>query len=248
MKAEETAAGGPSTHEDELPVSELGAPLANLAFGTRYEQEDLLGEGGMGAVRLYRDRQIGRRVAMKTLRAEHRVRPQSELRFVREARVQGQLEHPSIVPVHELGVDPSGASYFTMKRIRGVDLDTIVTGLAHGVSGLADRWSRRRLLTAFSQVCLTVDFAHQRGVLHRDLKPGNVMLGEFGEVYVLDWGLAKPFAANTIVDEASEPVGLNPATGPAGGASPQTKLGTVLGTPGYIAPELVREIAGSLAP
>jgi len=118
MKAEETAAGGPSTHEDELPVSELGAPLANLAFGTRYEQEDLLGEGGMGAVRLYRDRQIGRRVAMKTLRAEHRVRPQSELRFVREARVQGQLEHPSIVPVHELGVDPVALILPQLEEVR----------------------------------------------------------------------------------------------------------------------------------
>src|SRR5687768_16960491 len=134
MKSKERVVPAKSTQEDELPVSELGAPLANLAFPSRYEPEDLLGEGGMGAVRLYRDRQIGRRVAMKTLRAEHLGRPQSELRFVREARVQGQLEHPSIVPVHELGVDPTGASYFTMKRIRGVDLDTIITALSHGVA------------------------------------------------------------------------------------------------------------------
>jgi serine/threonine-protein kinase len=167
-----------------------------LALGAsdprRYELRDRLGEGGMGTVDLCRDRVIGRDVALKRLHVQGSGAAPSAAtaRFLREARVQGQLEHPAIVPVHDLGVTPDGRPYFTMKRVRGDTLDELLARLAAGDPDTARRFGQRRLLAAFSTVCLAVDFAHSRGVLHRDLKPANVMLGEFGEVNVLDWGLA----------------------------------------------------------
>ncbi len=169
-----------------------GAPAGSLAlqsFETRYQPGELLGEGGMGEVRLARDARIGREVAVKTMRRE--IGARGESRFLREARVQGQLEHPAIVPVYDLGVTRDGETYFTMKRVRGRSLDSILEALAAGELDTVAEFTRRRLLTAFSQVCLAVEFAHARGVLHRDLKPANIMIGDFGEVYVLDWGLAK---------------------------------------------------------
>jgi serine/threonine protein kinase len=210
------------------------APLERLGYAERYERVATLGEGGMGVVALCTDQQIGRRVAMKTMRAEI-VSEQTHARFLREARVQGQLEHPAIVPVYDLGIDPDGSMYFTMKRVRGVTLEEILRGPQ------GEDYSRRRILTAFSSVCLAVDFAHQHGVIHRDLKPENIMLGDYGEVYVLDWGLARVEGADELqvtvrlkahpaVDEVTLRRGKSPA---------QTALGAILGTPGYMAPEQV---------
>src|SRR5262249_39471269 len=112
-------------------------------------------------------------------------------RFLREARVQGQLEHPAIAPVYDLGRTEEGDAFFTMKRVRGRTMKDVIEALASGDEDTIQRFSRRKLLQAFSSVCQAVEFAHSRGVLHRDLKPSNVMLGDFGEVTVLDWGLAK---------------------------------------------------------
>jgi serine/threonine-protein kinase len=162
-------------------------------------------------------------------------------RFMREARVQGQLEHPAIVPVHDLARDPRGAAYFTMKRVRGATLQHVVDALRAGDGPTVERYTRHKLLTAFASVCLSIDFAHAHGVLHRDLKPDNVMLGDFGEVYVLDWGLAKVLPEERIPPSTTgkprtvtldslldaEPVG-------------RTVQGAVLGTPGYMAPEQIR--------
>ncbi|PRP89953.1 Serine/threonine-protein kinase PknD [Enhygromyxa salina] len=166
---------------------------AVIDFAGRYSEQGLLGEGGVGTVSLHEDRQIGRHVAVKRLlpRAGQPLEPAQARRFVQEARVQAQLEHPAVVPVYDLGVDRGGEPWFSMKRVSGVTLAEVVDRLAAGE--VDESWSRRRLLTALSQVCLAVDFAHERGVLHRDLKPENVMLGDYGEVYVLDWGLAKEF-------------------------------------------------------
>ena len=193
----------------------------------RYTNEGLLGEGGMGAVLLCTDRQIGRRVAMKVIRADHRASRRAETRFVREARVQGQLEHPAVVPVYDLGVDPEGAIYFTMKRVRG---DTLGDILARPAGEGA--YSRHKLLSALARVCLAVDFAHRRGVLHRDLKPANVMLGDYGEVYVLDWGLAKLRDAPELDDDDEDRVAVD--------LSGETAPGAILGTPGYMSPEQLR--------
>ena len=214
-------------------VGGVEEPLGPKSFAHRYSRECLLGEGGMGVVSLHQDSQIGRKVAMKVLRPEYKQRPQLVERFVREARVQGQLEHPAVVPVYDLGAGPDGVTYFTMKRIRGVTLADILSGSQQSDPDVEDKYSRRRLLTAFARACLAVDFAHERGVLHRDLKPANLMLGDFGEVYVLDWGLAKlSHEAHDQGGEESIDVPSQP--------SARTQVGVVMGTPGYMSPEQTR--------
>lgn len=209
--------------------------LADAAFALRYEAGEQLGEGGMGIVRACIDRRIGREVAMKIVRPGTGSRGDLKARFLREACVQGQLEHPSVVPVYDLGRDPEGTLYFTMKRVRGATFESIVDSLKEGGADAAKQYSRHKLLSAFASACHAVDFAHSRGVVHRDIKPGNVMLGDFGEVYVLDWGLAK------VIASADPRVSSNPpaiASGSDPGA--KTAVGAAMGTPGYMAPEQVR--------
>jgi serine/threonine protein kinase len=215
-------------------VDALGAPdLRELDYRARYATRSKLGEGGMGEVTLCHDVRIGREVALKRIKRE--VASADALgRFVREARVQGQLEHPAVVPVHDLGITPDGDAYFTMKRIRGMSLHDVLYGLASHDAAMEPRFSRRRLLAAFQNVCLAVDFAHARGVLHRDLKPGNVMLGDFGEVHVIDWGLAKLISAKEM--DTTDLPRVETASGPDGA----TLVGSLMGTPGYMAPEQAR--------
>jgi hypothetical protein len=179
----------------------------------------VLGRGGMGEVILARDPQFGREVALKRMRADAPVGDHAE-RFVREARIQARLDHPSILPVHELGYDGDGRPYFTMKRLVGVTLATLI----------ADPTTpQRRLLGAFVDVCFAIELAHTRGVIHRDLKPSNVMLGDFNDVYVLDWGVAKVLG----IDEPIAPPLYEHEEG-------GTATGAMLGTPGYMAPEQMR--------
>jgi serine/threonine protein kinase len=199
-------------------------PTLNTA---RYESRGLLGAGGMGEVRLSRDQWIGRDVAHKTLHPDVGMSPGGRARFLREIRVQGQLEHPAIVPVYDVGTSASGELWFTMRRIRGQTLAEILDGLARGEASFLARFSRRKLLTAFTSIALVVHYAHTRGVIHRDLKPSNVMLGDFGEVYVLDWGIAKVMGS----EEVTEPV--VPDDEP-------TASGRVIGTLGYMSPEQAR--------
>ncbi|MGO8999468.1 MAG: protein kinase domain-containing protein [Polyangiaceae bacterium] len=202
--------------------------------GSRYTLRDRLGEGGMGEVYLCADHRIGRDIAMKVIRAGRGSSPDARTRFLREARVQGQLEHPSIVPVYDLGRDANGSTYFTMRRLRGKTFEQVIDELRGGVQTTIREWTRHKLLTAFSSVCLAIDFAHSRGVVHRDLKPDNVMLGDFGEVYVLDWGLAK------VVEDATAPESERQRAvtpDPADATAPRTAFGAVMGTPGYMAPE-----------
>ena len=209
------------------PVDPTAASLDGAA--DRYELHRELGRGSMGEVHLCRDAWIGREVAMKVLLPAHRPDPQLRARFLREACVQGQLEHPSIVPVYDVGVDATGAMYFTMKRLRGKTLGEILRGLREKSAEISEQFPLRRLLAAFASVCLTMDFAHTRGVLHRDLKPSNVMLGDFGEVYVLDWGLAK-------LKELSEHDADLAVRDPSSDEI-HTAAGRILGTFGYMAPE-----------
>jgi serine/threonine-protein kinase len=216
----------------------------------RYIGRQQLGLGSMGEVFLCKDVRIGRDVAKKVLLPNHRADATLQARFLRECRIQGQLEHPSIVPVYDLGVEEDGATYFTMKCLRGMTLKQVLRGLRDGDAETTRKYSQRRLLTAFSSVCLTVDFAHSRGVLHRDLKPSNVMLGNYGEVYVLDWGISK------LKQEVAAAAAAARTRGGSGNIIDQddtarrrpvehsddvhTAAGKILGTFGYMAPEQAR--------
>jgi serine/threonine-protein kinase len=208
---------------------------------SRYGKRDTLGQGGMGEVILCLDRRIGRDVAMKIVRSEQISSEVVHRRFLREARVQGQLEHPSIVPVYDLGRSPDGTAYFTMKRLKGLTLAQVLSRLVAGDAEIAARFSSQRLLQAFTQVCQAIDYAHQRGVVHRDLKPANIMLGDYGEVWVLDWGLAR------IASDAEELPAAERVM-PTLDRTPATIAGAVMGTPGYMAPEQVKGRQDQIGP
>jgi eukaryotic-like serine/threonine-protein kinase len=218
-------------------------PLPGAA--ARYRFGDRLGEGGMGEVVLAHDEHIGREVAVKRIRA---LDPTAEdlSRFLREARIQGRLEHPAVVPVHDLAIDRDGRPFFVMKRLTGTTLQELLVRLRAGASGDGGAAVRRRMLRAFVDVCLAIEFAHSRGIVHRDLKPANIMLGDFGEVYVLDWGVAR--ALTEADDPGGPPSGTRPAAADLRLDTGDTLVGTVLGTPAYMAPEqLAGERAGPAA-
>jgi serine/threonine-protein kinase len=213
--------------DDATTATALDATLASpttashATLPTRYRLRGSLGAGGMGEVLLATDTQIDREVAIKRMLLEPS--GPAVARFLREAKVQGRLDHPAIVPVYELSSDAEGRPFFVMKRLAGTTLADV---LAHHTGD--PRYTLQKLLRAFADVCLAVELAHSRNVVHRDLKPANIMLGDFGEVYVLDWGIAR-----VLGETDPDPM--------ASGASGElTQVGAILGTPGYIAPELVR--------
>jgi serine/threonine-protein kinase len=205
---------------EELPGPDRPEPSADAVIGGRYRLGRRIGKGGMGEVIAARDVQVARDVAIKRMRT---AQPSDKAiqRFLREAMVQGRLEHPAIVPVHEIGRDGDGLPYFVMKKLAGTPLVRIMEDRA--------RFPLQRVLRAFADVCLAVEFAHVRGIVHRDLKPDNIMLGDYGEVYVLDWGVAK------IIGEDDEWADIGSGSG-----EHATRAGTAVGTPGYMAPEQVR--------
>jgi eukaryotic-like serine/threonine-protein kinase len=204
---------------------------------TRYELVEKLGEGGMGGVYRVADTELGRQVALKVIRVVDST-GEFAARLMREAKIIAQLEHPGIVPVHDVGTLPDGRVFYTMKLAQGRRLDQY----ALEASGTPER------LRTFQKICEAVSFAHAHNVLHRDLKPQNIMVGTFGEVLVMDWGLAKVLGAEATMNEvpmnvdADYPsVGFRPKARPdASSALPDTAHGAVLGTPGYMAPEQAR--------
>jgi serine/threonine-protein kinase len=211
-----------------------GAAMADAEEPSeRYTLTNLHSMGGIGRVWMARDEVLGRAVALKELRPEYTDRPAVVARFVEEAKITGQLEHPNIVPVYELDRRPAGASpAYTMRFIQGRTLSSACKDYHHKRSlGVARALDLRELLGALVAVCNAVAFAHSRGVIHRDLKGQNVVLGNFGEVIVLDWGLAKLKGS---ADEQPNPVAV---TLTKSDSREETVHGQVLGTPGYMAPE-----------
>ncbi len=192
----------------------------------------------MGAIFQGRDLYLGRDLAVKVMREEHREHPEMVRRFVEEAQIGGQLQHPGIVPVHELGRLPDGRMFIAMKLVRGRTLAALLAARR----GPDDE--RTRFLAVFEQVGQTVAYAHSKGVIHRDLKPSNVMVGSFGEVQVMDWGLAK------VLDLCGQADGDRPSsagddasvirTWRDGSEMMESRPGSVLGTPSYMAPEQAR--------
>jgi len=192
----------------------------------RYRHRTALGQGGMGRVDRVHDLDLVRDVAIKQLRGELCGDPDMIEQFLWEARVTARLDHPHIVPVHDLGSAGDGRRYFTMKLVRGVTLEAVIAGLRAGDPALTAAYGLPRRLRLFLQLCNAIGFAHARGVLHRDLKPANVMVGEFGELLVTDWGLALPLP------------------GPAGddlrALLPAVLAERSAGTPSYMSPEQAR--------
>ncbi|NNE44131.1 MAG: serine/threonine protein kinase [Gemmatimonadetes bacterium] len=208
--------------------------------GTRYEIVERIGRGGMGTVYRAHDESLDRDVALKVLTTAATDAAFAS-RMLREARILARLEHPGIVPVHDVGRLPDGRVWYSMKLVRGARLDVHV--------GTATELPER--LRLFLRICDAVAFAHAHGVIHRDLKPANVMVGPFGEVLVLDWGVAKVMDESAAEAEThltqveapgdDDPAGADPEAATAAAGDPDaTRPGTVLGTPGFMAPEQAR--------
>jgi uncharacterized protein (TIGR03067 family) len=214
----------------------------------RYALTRLLAKGGIGQVWLAHDEDLGREVALKELRPEQASNPAAAARFVEEARIAAQLQHPGIIPVHELSLaSGTQTSFYTMKFVRGRTLaDACKLYHERREAGTASTLELRELLGAFITVCQAVAYAHSRNVIHRDLKPSNVALGEYGEVLVLDFGLSKVVSDGTARDNVDGRIStstdeqaqkLLPVSLPQDDSREKTLQGQVLGTPSYMSPE-----------
>ncbi|HEX5052628.1 MAG TPA: protein kinase [Planctomycetota bacterium] len=240
--------------EQNRPPSH-GRGSSNEPQPSRYRLEGEIARGGMGAILKVWDTDLHRALAMKVILGEEELRiddgSTAEIRlsrFLEEAQITGQLDHPGVVPVHELGVDKGGRVYFTMRLVKGRDLGEIINKSRSGEDG----WSLTRALNVLHRVCETMAYAHTKGVVHRDLKPENIMVGQFGETYAMDWGLARVLGkpdgeaqrrrllANSVAsfvqtDRHGQAVESDPGS--------RTQAGAILGTPYYMPPE---QAAGEL--
>ena len=210
-----------------------GGPGAS-ASGARYELGSSLGTGGAGKVVKARDCEIGRVVALKTLKVGADTEPGIGERFLSEARITAQLEHPNIIPVYDIGRLRAGSPFYTMRVVKQQSLQDVLTS-----PELRRQWPLVRLVGAFVQVSRALAYAHRRGVIHRDIKPENVLLGDYGEVYLADWGNAK-LLSSLGADVSIEPIRLDGEGGEFVRRRRETLPSGLSGTPGYIAPEQIR--------
>jgi serine/threonine-protein kinase len=218
-----------------LPLGPAGAAPAALGpppdTGTRYQAHAEIARGAMGVVYRGRDTAFGRPVAIKFLLAEHLPRPELRWRFAEEVRITAALQHPTVVPVYEAGTCPGGRPFYVMRLVEG---DTLEGLLAARPDPGHDR---SRFLKVFEKVCEGAAFAHSRGVIHRDVKPDNVMVGALGLVKLMDWGVAKVLPQGSVGLAEPEPAPAGEADDP---AALHTRFGRVLGTPAYMSPEQAR--------
>lgn len=223
--------------ETMLPTSEGKASAKSSPQPMRYHILRPHAKGGLGEVLVAEDQELHREVALKRIQDQHADRADSRSRFVLEAEITGRLEHPGIVPVYGLGAYPDGRPYYAMRFIKGQSLKEAVDQF-HRSDAAKDprefRWQVHQFVRRLIDVCDAMHYAHSRGVLHRDLKPGNVMLGRYGETLVVDWGLAKTEGMPDVVERSGE-VPLSPVSGRLSGS--MTVMGSAMGTPQFMSPE-----------
>jgi len=203
---------------------------------SRFLVERALGEGGAGEVLLATDQDIGRQVALKRIRTEIQS-PEALARFIQEIRTVGRLEHPNIVPIHDVGIDEQGGYYFVMKYVRGETLEDVIAGLRAGDPGALAQWPVERRVQIFRGLCEAVAHAHENGFVHRDLKPANVMVGPHGEVLLMDWGIARQQRQDGPPEQRVLGEDRDEIAGDARASWFRTRVGALIGTPAYMAPE-----------
>jgi serine/threonine protein kinase len=245
--------------EQEVPdeIRALLERLGGRGSGVeRYSVGDEVGSGGMGVVFEVLDVDLDRRIAMKVLdpkttrRSVHSSAPQSVSRFLDEARITAQLDHPNIVPVHELGIDAQARLYYTMRLVRGRTLHQVFEQVWKGEEG----WTTTRALAIVLKVCEALSYAHAKGVVHRDVKPNNVLVGRFGEVYLVDWGLARvldredPRDLRIRADQTVDLRSTRHSSDSDSGSPLLTMDGAVIGTPSYMPPEQARGDLAEIGP
>lgn len=226
---------------DTLRSMHFGLPSTDTPTaqfdGERYREVGKLGEGGMASVWKMKDNQLLRDVALKQLHSSKAGSNYEQENFIVEAQITAQLQHPGIVPIHDLQIDDSGRIYFTMREIKGQTLEDIIQAV-HRVSNTRwntthSGWNLRRLIDALENICQTVAYAHSRGVIHQDLKPANIMVGDYGEVLVVDWGVAR---VRSLYTHSPSWVRIK-----ASKEFIEYKKTSVSGTPRYMAPEQIYE-------
>ncbi len=241
----------PSEYIDRFPRRDECVEVARAfvrasSLHRRFNPRELHARGGLGAVFKAHDEELNREVALKKIREERAHDPQSQARFLREAEITGQLEHPGIVPVYSLSRADDGSPFYAMRFVRGETLQAAIArhhGESNGEPGNVSAGSRarrtdasplafRQLLLRFIEVCNPIAYAHSRGVLHRDIKPENIMLGPFGETLVLDWGLTKAVECALGAEPAESTLAASSASG-----TSDTQPGSRIGTLGYMSPE-----------
>ena len=214
------------------------ATIAAPASDVRFQSISRLGEGAMGAIDIARDVYLRRKVALKTVLPGMTGHPEVFGRFLSEMQITAQLEHPNIVPVYALDLSVGGSLGYAMKLVHGRDLETILNEAREKVDKgepLDEEHTPEKRLEIFLKVCDALDYAHSKGIVHRDLKPANIMIGRHNEVYLMDWGIARPMGAGREALDAGFEVAEQPGVSPEGVG--RTVVGSVIGTPGYMSPE-----------
>ncbi len=225
----------PLREDDTLPLPPGGRrSVAARGSPARYLLLEEIAQGGMGTIFRVRDPELNRLLALKVLRPEHLHDRDMLRRFLEEARIAGQLQHPGIVPIHDIGRFSDNRPFFTMKLVEGRTLASLLAERA------TPRDNQSHFLGIFELVCQTMAYAHSRAVIHRDLKPANVMVGAFGEVQVMDWGLAKVLTKQASPASEQTETAIDMSLTPLPSSTCQTFAGSIIGTPAYMSPEQAR--------